>query len=235
MKNILKRIKSEFLISTMPVHKKAASNPRSVIAIYNWVNRNTNVTPQSVVEIGANYCQDAYALAKLWNIAGDKTWAIEAHPKICAVARKIYSGINILNEAVYNEENELIINFVKADFDNSGVSSLLSNPSYDKHMEACRIKTKRMSNVISEYKIDNLDFVKVDVEGVTHEVLQSFDNFITDVKLLHLELEHKEIWKNQKTFIDTESFLLDQGFTCGWLDRHGWQSDSIWLNEKFYR
>ena len=60
--------------------------------------------------------------------------------------------------------------------------------------------------------LDEIDLVKIDVEGATYEVLESFGSDINKLKFIHLEAEYVQFWQNQKLYSDVSNLLLGYGF-----------------------
>ena len=56
----------------------------------------------------------------------------------------------------------------------------------------------KLSSIIKKYNINTIDILKIDVEGATLELLQSLENNLNDVKIMHIETESYPFFKNQK-------------------------------------
>ena len=58
------------------------------------------------------------------------------------------------------------------------------------------------------------------------------------IKSMHLENEHKEVWKNQKLYDEVKDYLLSKGFTeiyFQYVNNVVLQSDTIWAQTKFLK
>lgn len=135
-------------------------------------------------------------------------------------------NINWINLAIYNYDGEIDFN-LKGYL--SGVHSIRDRESISGTLN--KIKCKRIDTFCIENNIKSIDFVKIDVEGCTYEILQSFGNYLKDVKFLHIETERYKYFKDQ--FLEDDVFkILNDNFTM--LEKNirneVYQSDSIWIN-----
>ena len=83
-----------------------------------------------------------------------------------------------------------------------------------------------------------MDVCKIDVEGLTIEVLISFGEDLNKIKSFHLECEHKEVWKDQKLYDDVAKFLINNDYTqiyFHYCSGGTLQSDSIWVLNKYLK
>lgn len=99
--------------------------------------------------------------------------------------------------------------------------------------EKITVNTITGKQLLKQINLDYIDLCKIDVEGLTYEVIESFENKIKSIRSMHIECEHKEIWKNQKLFLDVEHLLKSFNFEMVYFEyicNETIQSDSIWLN-----
>lgn len=219
--------------SKIKQHPKRASNAESMKPFAEWVLNYTDLKPQIIFEIGANYGQDAEGLRYYFDLPESNVYCFEAHPDICKEIKKLYN-FNVYNSAVYNQEKEMEFNVVDINSSNTGVSSLLS-AEYNKDFKKIKLKSIRMDNFMKEHKIDKIDFLKLDVEGCNYEVLEGFGDRLKDVNVIHIEAEHIEIWKDQKLFDDIKNILSQNGFVMVYFQRYLSQSDSLWIQKKYIK
>ena len=84
--------------------------------------------------------------------------------------------------------------------------------------------------------IDSVDFVKIDVEGCTYEVLEGFGERIRDVKCIQLEAEHVELFEGQRLFDEISSLLCKNNFVMAHFELlDGKQSDSLWIQKNYLK
>lgn len=91
-----------------------------------------------------------------------------------------------------------------------------------------------MKTICKKYNISSIDFVKIDVEGATYEILNSMADVLKTVKIMHIETESYPFFKNQKLHDVVADYLTKNLFTM--IDKTqvtidgGLQHDSVWVN-----
>jgi FkbM family methyltransferase len=195
----------------------------------NYIKTNTKLSVKNIFEIGANFAQDADYLMECFTLSAKDVYVFEAHPEIYSVIKKIHQ-FNAFNNAVFNKEGDIKFNIVPLDSENSGMSSVfkLDNTIVSKEVT---VKSIRMDNFMNKNEIKRVDFLKLDVEGATYEVLEGFGGRITDIQAMHIEAEHSETGSFQMTkyFKDIEKLLQKNGFEMVYFQRNLMQSDSFWV------
>lgn len=78
-----------------------------------------------------------------------------------------------------------------------------------KNVAATKVKTITLDSYANNKKILNIDFIKIDTQGNTFEVLQGAENLLQtkSVKWVYAEAEFIEIYKNEKRFSEIELFM----------------------------
>ena len=94
----------------------------------------------------------------------------------------------------------------------------------------------RMDSFIKENNLPIPDLVKIDVEGATLEVLESFGDLLSSIKILQIETEEKEYFKGQTLEPEVLNFTKIKGFfevfkTSAISVK---QNDYLLLNKKYY-
>jgi len=94
-----------------------------------------------------------------------------------------------------------------------------------------------MDSFIDEQNIAELDFVKIDVEGVNYEVLEGFGERLALVKAIQVEGELKACWEGQHLFADIDALLRKHDFmmahyTLSW---ESIQCDSLWVQRRYLK
>ena len=77
-----------------------------------------------------------------------------------------------------------------------------------------------------------IELCKLDVEGLSYEVLNSFGDRINDILSFHIECEHREVWKDQKLYLDVKEFMENKNYEqiyFKYVAEGTLQSDSIWV------
>lgn len=142
--------------------------------------------------------------------------------------------IKYLNTGLYSEEG--LLNFyltVKP-----GCSSLIepNHPFLDQFhagdwfsvSKIIQLKVEKFDNLVLEYDIPDVDFIKLDTQGTELFILEGARNCIRDhVMGLEIEVEFAPIYKAQPLFSDIDVYVRKMGFhlfdlrTCHWKRRLG--------------
>jgi FkbM family methyltransferase len=191
-----------------------------------YVKNGTDIIVKNVFEIGANFAQDADYLMEQFDLRPNDIYVFEAHPEIYGAVKTIHK-FNAYNNAVYNEEKEIEFNINPLSHIDTGWSSI-----FGKGGKKIKIDAIRMDNFMLKNNIEGIDFLKIDVEGATFQVLEGFGEKITEIKCVQLELEHNKwaVVSHEKTV----ELLLKAGFELVYFARnnHMRQSDSFWIRKE---
>ena len=202
----------------------------SMSPFVNWVNNYTTIKVKNIFEIGANFAQDADYLAYRFKIKPLDVYVFEAHPELYKAIVKLHN-FNMYNNAVFNEEKEITFNVVPINSRNTGISSIFDLDSKIV-CEKVSVKSIRMDNFMNKNNIEKIDFLKLDVEGATYEVLDGFGERIKDIQAMHIEAEHGKVsFKAKKYFDDIAELLNKNEFEIVYLNRVANQSDSFWIKK----
>lgn len=183
---------------------------------------------RTIMEIGANYAQDAEVLKEEFFVNDNAIWVFEAHPEICQAIEKIHR-FNAYNCAVTNYNGMAKFHVCDIESVNTGISSLRVNSQYStKEVEVPAI---RMDKFIEEKGIQEIGFLKIDVEGCSWEVLDGFGDKIRIAKVIHVESEHLQSWEGEKLWDDIYDKLAQNGFEMMLFERKVTQSDSFWVRK----
>ena len=212
-----------------------------MVEYINEIIDKTIIKPKNVLEIGSRDGDDAEHLRKGFNIESSDVWVVEPNPTQQIKIIEKYPSIKLIKHPVFNVEKTLI--FYGVDVNDqilNGVSSLLNRIDglYEKintnKIEVETILGSKLIDIINQ----EVDVCKIDVEGATFEVLESFGERINQIKSLHIECEHKPVWVEQKLYDDVSEFLLNKDFTqiyFKYCSNDVLQSDSIWVQKRFLK
>ncbi|MDI9356024.1 MAG: FkbM family methyltransferase [Chitinophagaceae bacterium] len=80
-------------------------------------------------------------------------------------------------------------------------------------MKELEIETRNLSTILKEIKVKNFDAIKLDVQGAELEIIQGISpDMLKDIMLIEVEVGLHEIYMNQATFQNTDSFMRQSGF-----------------------
>jgi FkbM family methyltransferase len=105
------------------------------------------------------------------------------------------------------------------DWDYGNKSSSLLQP--EKHLEIApwlkfkdviNVETRTLKDVCIEKNISCIDFVHMDVQGAEIKVLNGAERFIKNIKVIWLEVEAIELYKNQPLKNEVEKFMYEHKF-----------------------
>jgi FkbM family methyltransferase len=207
-------------------------------AFINVVNE-SKINPTNVLEIGSRDGHHAEALREAFNIDKTKVYIVEPNPKQHIRIKKEYPNATLFGVAISNTEGMLPFHQIDSGNDGwDGISGLMDRPDIyslvkTNTIEVPVFKGSTLLNQIGE----DIDLCKIDVEGLTYEVLESFGGTINRIKVLQVETEEVVIWKNQRVDSEVSEYLTNQGFvkmTESFVNtKWGKQFDQVWLNKNF--
>lgn len=203
--------------------------------------KKTTINPKSILEIGSRDGNDADELRSYFDINSENIWVVEPNPAQQSKIINTYPNINLIKNPIFNEEKTLTFYAVNTnDQILNGTSSLLNRiDNLYKNINTNKIEIEtitgsKLLNIIGK----EIDLCKIDVEGATYEVLESFMDDLAKIKSIHIECEHRPVWVNQKLYNDVSDFLLKNNYIqiyFSYCNNHDLQSDSIWVLKNFIK
>ena len=203
--------------------------------------------PDSILEIGSRDGDSAEELRALASLDPKCVYIVEPHPQSFRNIIHDYPRFNVFPFAISDKIGVLDFNAIPHQFgiENVGTSSLLkknedtylkvaSKLMFDAHNIQNWIKVLSISgaNLLQLINLTEIDMVKIDVEGMTYEVLKSFGDDIRLLKSLHIEVEHIKIWENQHVYPEIKDLLGYYNFQEMYyipLYFGGNQGDAVWI------
>jgi len=121
------------------------------------------------------------------------------------------------------------------DFGNKSSSLLQPNKTIEVHpwlefKENVTVQTDTLANFVEENNISCIDFIHMDVQGAELMVLEGAKGFISNIKMIWLEVENIELYKNQPLATDVEMFLSTYGFVKVKDTVNQIAGDQLWVN-----
>lgn len=77
-------------------------------------------------------------------------------------------------------------------------------------LEIIKVQTKRLDDI--KELPDDVDFIKIDIQGAELDVFKNADRILKQAVIIHTEVEFVPIYKNQPLFADIDLFLRSNGF-----------------------
>ena len=152
----------------------------------------------------------------------------------------VHQSLFIQNKAVWKSDGKIkfyMIPYSEKDVFKKGISStrrrVLKNSDVDE--VEVEVESVRLDNFIlnlsKQYKHIAL---WIDVEGAAYEVLLGIKNIIDRVNLIHVEVETKRYWEDQKLKQDVENLTEEMGFHLLGRGLNEDQHDLVFVNQKNY-
>ena len=110
----------------------------------------------------------------------------------------------------------------------------------DSHKESQKVKVTTLKNKLGDLKINHIDFLEADTEGLDFSVLKGIDWDRINIESIVCEFEDKKFKLNGHTTDDLIKFLIDKGYNViisEWnpIEQYGknhiWNRISIYNNE----
>lgn len=194
-----------------------------------------NIEPKTILEIGSRDGDDSFYYKNEFNIKDEDVYVVEPNPSQAKEIRKKYPNFKLIELAIDNDEGEKdFYQVTGGGKDPIGISSLKERNDdwYDRFgmnkIKVTAIKGSTLMKIIDR----DIDICKIDVEGLTYEVIESFGDSIQRIKSLHVESETHMYWKNQKLHTEVSELLNKLGFVEVWQQEQGGQADTIWLKKE---
>jgi len=208
-------------------------------------------SPTTILEIGSRDGDDAELLRSFSNADPRNVYIVEPHPDSYKRIIDKYPLANVYNVAVSDKPGVLDFNAIPLSYPQSvvGTSSLLRRnrninlPNQIFPEQWIKILAVTGSTILELINQPEIDIVKIDVEGFTFEVLQSFGDNLRLLKALHLEVEIPPLtlWEGQKHYEEIQYHMNWYGFEEKYYDGKYWnitnapttflQGDSIWVRK----
>jgi FkbM family methyltransferase len=93
------------------------------------------------------------------------------------------------------------------------------------------VQTDTLDHFCEEQKIEQVDFLHMDVQGAEWLVLQGAQKMLPKIKAIWLEVADEEVYKGQKVKKDIENFLGQNGFGITYEVMRGTEGDQFYVNK----
>lgn len=184
-----------------------------------------------VWEVGSRDGKDAVEMAtRIY--AGEEQWfwsravivALEPNPEQAKIIEEKYPEIDVMKVAASNEKGEAPFMVYIGDEGAVGSSSLdLHWKEKDLKGYVIQVKIDRLENLVT----DEIDIMKIDVEGHSVEVLEGLGDKLRKVKAFHIETEK---WKD--TDVKVKALMMTKGYTLvDESEQYGGMPDQVWIRQ----
>jgi len=186
----------------------------------------------TIFEIGSLDAQDSLFFKSEFPDAN--VYAIEGLTENYDNHMKHLTTITPLNMVVNNYDG--VVDYHKKNI--NGIHGILNRGDFYGDTVLKDITCKRMDTICSEYDVTSIDMVKIDVEGATQQILESFGDLLGLLKIMHIETESYPFFEGQVLHDDVCGYLTGKGFTMvkisgAIIGSEHKQYDSVWVNNKY--
>jgi len=201
-----------------------------------------------IFDIGSRDCVQSIEFYNAF--PNSKIYAFECNPNTLDICKKNiepYSDrITLIEGAVCDYDGNITfypINQKKTittwEDGNPGASSIFkSNGKYnietyiqDEIITQCH----RLDSVMDKYGISKVDIMWLDLQGAELLALKGLGNHLQNVKYIHTEVSHKEMYSGQVMFDEINNYILSNEFVIkNILSLRGWQEDVIYEKKNIY-
>ena len=198
--------------------------------VQNYLNYFGHAEKPVVWEVGSRDGKDGVELAtRIYT--GDETWfwsrarvvALEPNPDQVKIIKREFPEVDVMELAASNQRGEAPFMVYAGDEGAIGSSSLnLRWKEDDLPGHVITVKIERLDQLIGD---EEIDIMKIDVEGHSMEVLEGLGDKIKQVKVIHLETE-----KWTESNIKAKVFMTNKGFTLvDEQEQYGGMPDQVWV------
>jgi FkbM family methyltransferase len=173
--------------------------------------------PKGIIHIGAHHMQEktVYEKFDLYNTV----W-IEANPKIVEFLHQnvtLNEKEQIYNYAITDSFEEFIDLHITSFDQSSSIFRLGTHKKYYPQIsetECLRVPAKRMDTLITEnnIKIEDYDFLNLDIQGAELLALKSFGTYLNNIKYIYTEVNSEPLYEGCCLLSELDSFLNEKGF-----------------------
>ena len=128
--------------------------------------------------------------------------------------KKYYDNYHLYDVALSNKAQKRKLFITKGIYQSSFLK-----PNFDflkKFQDSERYKISKIENIkakmLDQIKINNPDFIKIDVQGFNYQILQGSKKTLKKTIGIDIEVEFQEIYKNEFLFGQTNDFLIKNNF-----------------------
>ncbi len=196
-----------------------------------------------VFEFGSRYGEDSIQFAKKYPDA--TVFCFECNPNTkdaCSENVSKYSNVIFSENAISDSVGDAVFYAIDSAKTrttwidgNQGASSLFQAsgmyPVEEYSQFPVTVKTTTLKTVMELYEVPRIDILWMDVQGAELLALAGLQERISDVRIVFLEVEFVEIYKQQPLFEDVRKKLEMSGFCfAGFLAVGEFSGDALFLN-----
>jgi len=158
--------------------------------------------------------------------------------------KKFSNDQTVLNNFALGEKNEIKKFYINKNDSTSGFYKFTNKMFADHNNYSENIQIKTLDQYVEERNIENIDILKIDVQGYEDNVLKGAIKTLTNkIKILELEIIFIDYYEKKSSFYNLESIIKPLGFELYTIsspvldessDRLKWL-DAIYISNKFFK
>jgi FkbM family methyltransferase len=201
-----------------------------------------------VIEIGARDCQETLTFHRLFEKA--TIYAFECNPAtlpVCRLATRGVRQVRLIEKAVCDVDGR--VSFYQIDPEmtrtgapdgNPGASSLFPSsgkyPIEDYLQRKIQVESTTLFSFLREQGLHHVDLLWLDAQGAELRCLAGLRDRISDISVVHTEVEFLEIYDGQPVFSAVKRFMNDNNFALVAFTSYGdYSADALFVNRAIIR
>lgn len=189
-----------------------------------------------VFDIGSRDGQDALLISDA--LGAEIVYAIEARKNAAKKIKEEHPSFKVISKAISDYSGTTdFYEVLSNDADYAGSSSIYNNKfeRAEYPHKIVKVPVTTMAEIIKSNKLEDtiIDFVKVDIEGYTYELLTGMSDYLHNVKMFHLETETNSTHDNHKNNWEVADLMRRNGFALV-AKQYEWGEDiedQVWVNK----
>lgn len=184
---------------------------------YHELLKKFEINPKGIIHIGAHHAEEG---TEYLNCGTKRVLWIEGNPELIPVIEKnieAWEGNNVFN-AVLSDVADMEVKFRITNSTMS--SSILSLGTHKSQYPGIKVekelllRTQRFDMLVKkqDIKMDDYDFVNLDIQGAELLALKGFGNYLEKINYVYTEINIDYLYKDCPLLDDIDSFLLMNGF-----------------------
>ncbi len=188
--------------------------------LFNIIHKNKIECKFTIIEIGALQLSEKEPFYELLeHFPNSKIIGFEIEEKVCdEMNLKAPKGVEYYPHALgeknekrklYNTQHPMCTSLYKP---NDKFQSLYNNLHFGLFKDETEIDTITLDTFVDKYNIDDVDFIKIDVQGAELDIFKGGKNALKNVIKIICEVEFVPLYENQPLFGDMCDFLKQYDF-----------------------
>ena len=179
---------------------------------FSYLCQKYQFTPKGIIHIGAHDLEEmgqylSRGVSKIVWVEGNPDLVFKNVHRVDGISQKLFHGL------VYSEDGKEVEFNITNNLQSSSILEFGKHKEYHPHVdfvESRKMITTRVDSLLEKNEInsDEFDFVNLDIQGVELQALKGFGKYLD-----HIEYIYTEVYKNNDSIEDLDSFLEGFGFT----------------------